>query len=191
MLEIVVQTENRQRHVRVSAGELAGLVRRIGDDGDRFLVLQRVSDLPDVFAKVRHRVGGDYTLEYRDGAADRHFRAAADGPEAVIAAMTGWARQDTGWDAGPDWSLLDLAPAAEVPPLGLGEAEREELERRVREVLAGGYASRAELAEPGSFVWIGPDQGAGLVPCIARRRRASWRSHGNRRQRREARCQTP
>ena len=50
MLEIVVKTENQQRHVRVSAEELAGLVRRIGDDGDKFLVLQRIPDLPDVYA---------------------------------------------------------------------------------------------------------------------------------------------
>ncbi|TXS12805.1 hypothetical protein EAO68_22010 [Streptomyces sp. wa22] len=35
MLEIVVKTENRERHARVSAEELAGLVRRIGGDGDR------------------------------------------------------------------------------------------------------------------------------------------------------------
>ncbi|ARF75018.1 hypothetical protein B7C62_24360 [Kitasatospora albolonga] len=31
----------------------------------------------------------------------------------------------------------------------------------------------------------------GLVPCIARRRRESTRSVGDRRQRREVRCQTP
>nr|BFD87320.1 hypothetical protein StreXyl84_67210 [Streptomyces sp. Xyl84] len=147
MLEIVVKTENRERHVRVSAGELAGLVRRIGGDGDRFLVVQRIPDLPDVFAQVWHETGGGYTLEHRDGAADRHFQAVVDGPEAVIAAITGWACQEAGWDGGPAWSPLDMGPAREVPPLDLGEDEREELERRVREVLCGGYASRAGLAE--------------------------------------------
>ncbi|MGV9994716.1 DUF6891 domain-containing protein [Streptomyces sp. NPDC003374] len=147
MLEIVVTTENGERHVRVSAGELAGLVRRIGRDGDRFLVVQRIPDLPDVFAQVWHEAGGDYTLEYRDGAADRHFQAMVDGPEAVVAALTGWARQEAGWDDGPAWSLLDMGPAPEVPPLDLPEDEREELEQHVREVLVGGYASRAELAE--------------------------------------------
>lgn len=142
-----MKTENWERHVRVSAEELAGLVRRIGGDGDRFLVVQRIPDLPDVFAQVWHEAGGDYTLEYRDGAPDRHFQAMADGPEAVIAALTGWARQEAGWDGGLAWSLLDMGPALEVPPLGVGEDERAELERRVREALAGGYASRAELAE--------------------------------------------
>ncbi len=48
----------RERHVRVSAEELAGLVRRIGGPGDRFLVLQRIPDLPDVFAQVWQEAGG-------------------------------------------------------------------------------------------------------------------------------------
>ncbi|MFE9975747.1 DUF6891 domain-containing protein [Streptomyces hirsutus] len=147
MLEIVVKTENGKRYVRVSAEELEGLVRRIGGDGDRFLVVQRIPDLPDVFAQVWHKAGGDYTLEYRDGAADRHFQAMADGPEAVITTMAGWARQETGWKGGLAWSPLDMGPVLEVPPLDLDEDERAELEKRVREVLAGGYASRAELAE--------------------------------------------
>ncbi|MFD8373729.1 DUF6891 domain-containing protein [Streptomyces sp. NPDC059688] len=147
MLEIVVKTENRQRHVRVSADELAGLVRRIGGEDDRFLVLQRIPDLPDVFAQVWHESGGDYTLEHRDGAADRHFQTTAGTPEAVTAALTGWARREDGWDAGFAWSPLDMGPVREVPPLDLDEGDRRDLESRLREVLAGGYASRAELAE--------------------------------------------
>ncbi|MGW6918600.1 DUF6891 domain-containing protein [Kitasatospora sp. NPDC054939] len=147
MLRIVVTTENDERHVQVSAEELAGLVRRIGGERDRFLVVQRVPDLPDVFAQVWHRSGGDYTLEHRDGAADRHFRTTVGGPGAVLALLTGWAREDDGWDAGPDWEPLDLGPVREVPPLDLDDAERAQLEARVREVLTGGYASRADLAE--------------------------------------------
>ncbi|MEU3721367.1 hypothetical protein [Streptomyces sp. NPDC031705] len=147
MLEIVVKTENGERHVRVSAEELAGLVRRIGGDGDRFLVVQRIPDLPDVFAQVWHEAGDDYTLEYRDGAADRHFQLMTDGVRDVIAAMTGWARQEPGWGDGLAWSPLDMGPDREVPPLELAEDERAQLEERVRLVLAGGYATRAELAE--------------------------------------------
>ncbi|KOU25139.1 hypothetical protein ADK52_12840 [Streptomyces sp. WM6372] len=147
MLEIVVMTENGERHVRVSAEELAGLVRRIGGDGDRFLVIQRIPDLPDVFAQVWHKAGGDFTLEHRGGAAARHFQAMADKPEDVIGALTGWALQEAGWDAGLAWSLLDMGPTLGAPPLDLDEDEREELEKRVREVLVGGFSSRAELAE--------------------------------------------
>ncbi|MFE0434185.1 DUF6891 domain-containing protein [Streptomyces nigra] len=147
MLEIKVETENWQRHVRVSAEELDGLVRRIGDDGDRFLVVQRIPDLPDVFAQVWHQAGGAFTVEHRDGAADRHFQATADTPEAVATALTGWARRQPGWDQDLTWSRLDMGPVQDVPPLDLPEGERAELEERVRETLAGGYATRAELAE--------------------------------------------
>ncbi|QDY75154.1 DUF6891 domain-containing protein [Streptomyces qinzhouensis] len=147
MLEIVVKTENGERHVRVSAEELAGLVRRVGGDGDRFLVIHRIPDVPDVFAQLWHEAGGGYALEHRDGAADRHFQVMVDGSEAVVEALTGWARQGSAWRSGLVWSLLDTGPTSEVPPLDLDEDERKELERRVREVLVGGYADRAELAE--------------------------------------------
>ncbi|WP_405567328.1 hypothetical protein OG317_02145 [Streptomyces sp. NBC_01167] len=148
MLEIVVKSEDGARRVRVSAEELAGLVRRIGGDGDRFLVAHRIPDLPDVFAQVWHEAGGDYTLEHRDGAADRHFQVLVDDSEAVIAAMTGWAQRDSGWGTDLAWSLLDMGPTArDVPPLDLDDDERSELEKRIRDILVGGYADRAELAE--------------------------------------------
>lgn len=148
MLEITVRTEDGRRHVRPTAQELAGLVRRIGGAGDRFLVVQPVPDLPDVFVQVWHEAGGGYTLEHRAGAPDRHVAATLDGPEPVAAAMTAWARRDDGWDAGPDWSPLDLGPVPPPPPpLDLDDDDRRRLEEHVRAVLVGGYATRAQLAE--------------------------------------------
>lgn len=108
MLEITVQRENGERHVVVSAEELAGLVRRIGGEGDRFLVIERIPDEAHVFAQVWHETGDDYTVEHRDGSADRHFEARTEQVETVIAAVTGWARQERGWDGALDWSLLKL-----------------------------------------------------------------------------------
>lgn len=175
MLAITVDTENGRRHSRVTAGELAALVRRIGADGDRFLVLQRIPDLPEVFVQVWHEseeVGagtdagageglsegsgsnsspgsgsGGYVLEYRDGAYDRHFRTTLGSPDPVIAAMTAWARASETWKAGLQWERLDFEPPAPVPELDLTDEDRGLLEARVREVIAGGYATRAELAE--------------------------------------------
>lgn len=158
MLEIVVTTENRERHVRVSTEELAGLVRRIGADGDRFLVVHRVPDLPDVFVQVWHEAGGTYRLEHRDGAADRHFLAMVEAPEAVTAAIAGWAGQEPGWDVGLSWFPLDLGPVPEVPPLDLGGEERAELEQCVREELVAGYVSRAELAQIAEEYLISEDR---------------------------------
>ncbi|KJK49054.1 hypothetical protein UK23_15110 [Lentzea aerocolonigenes] len=145
MLEIMVETENSERHVRPTAEALAALVERIGGPGDRFLVVQRIPDLPDVFAQIWHEAGGDYTLEHRAGAA--HLQTNAGTAETVAKALTGWAGRQAGWDSGLNWSKLDLGPAPEAPPLDLDEDERDQLEERVREVLNGGYADRAELAE--------------------------------------------
>ncbi|MHA6762400.1 DUF6891 domain-containing protein [Streptacidiphilus sp. PAMC 29251] len=146
MVEIMVAT-NQERHVRPSAEKLAELVHRIGARDDRFLVLERIPDLPDVFAQVLHEPGDGYTLEHRDGAADRHFETTVIEPEEAVRVLTAWARQQPGWQNGLAWSLLDLGPVVEAPPLDLGDAERAELEAEVREVLIGGYASRVELAE--------------------------------------------
>ncbi|MFF4445269.1 DUF6891 domain-containing protein [Streptomyces sp. NPDC001502] len=142
MLAITTLTETGHRHVRPSLGELSALVHRIGGDGDRFLVVQAIPDLPDVFIQVWHRTGGDYTLEHRAGSPERHFRTSVDDPEAVIAAMTAWAGGRRG-----DWERVEFPPAEPVPPLDLGEEERGLLEGRIREVLAGGYTTRGRLAE--------------------------------------------
>ncbi|MFD4400361.1 DUF6891 domain-containing protein [Kitasatospora sp. NPDC058478] len=148
MLVIGVQENDGTRHLRVEAAELARLVRRIGAKGDRFLVAQRIPDLPDVFIQVWHAEGGEYTLEHRDGSAARHFEVRTDGPEAVIAAMTGWARHEPGWGDGLDWQPLDLGPQPEpAPPLDLPAEDLRQLHDRLRLTLAGGYTTRAELAE--------------------------------------------
>ncbi|WP_019884175.1 DUF6891 domain-containing protein [Streptomyces purpureus] len=148
MLAITVQTEAGQRHVRPSADDFATLIRRLGGTDDKFLVVERIPELPGVFVQVWHETGGDHTLEHRDGGPDRHFRVTLDGPEPVIAAMTGWARQQDGWDDGLDWERLDFGADAEpAPPLTLDEEDRELLEERIQEVLVGGYTGRAQLAE--------------------------------------------
>ncbi|MGW8729921.1 DUF6891 domain-containing protein [Streptomyces sp. NPDC055808] len=156
MLAITVDTEHGRRHSAITAAQLADLVRRIGGQGDRFLVLQRIPDLPDVFIQVWHETEGEaagsgsgsYTLEYRDGAYDRHFRTMLDAPDPVIAAMTGWAACGSeDWRAGLEWERLEFEPPPPVPELGLGDEDRALLESRVREAIVGGYATRAELAE--------------------------------------------
>ncbi|MGC5009361.1 DUF6891 domain-containing protein [Streptosporangium sp. DT93] len=147
MLAITVLTEGGHRHVRPDAGELAGLVGRIGGRDDRFLVVQRIPDLPGVFVQVWHEDEDDYTLEHREGTPDRHFQALVDGPEPVVTAMTRWAAREDGWDSGHDWTRVNLDVPEPPPPLECDEDEREELEARVREAIAAGYDTRVQLAE--------------------------------------------
>ncbi|MFJ8045787.1 DUF6891 domain-containing protein [Kitasatospora sp. NPDC096147] len=147
MLEITVRTADGERLVRPTPEELAALVARIGADGDRFLILQRAPDLPDVFAQTWHRSGDVYAVEHRDGSVERHFGTLFDDPGAVAAALTGWAREEPGWDAGKEWSRLVFPPAPEVPPLDLSTVDLTDLEDRLRLELAFGYTDLARLAE--------------------------------------------
>ncbi|MCX4750187.1 hypothetical protein OG455_32545 [Kitasatospora sp. NBC_01287] len=148
MLAIIITTENGQRHLRPSAAELTALVQRIGSGDDRFLVVRQIPDLPDVFVQVWHESEGDYTLEHRDGDPQCQYQTRLAGPGAVAVAMAGWARREPDWDAGLSWTEVELGPVPDpVPPLVLDEGDREQLEERIREVLVGGYATRAELTE--------------------------------------------
>ncbi|MDL5201167.1 hypothetical protein [Streptomyces sp. ALI-76-A] len=142
-LAVKVQTENWQTHARISAARLRELVGRIGGAGDRFLTVQRIPDIPDVFAQVWHEEGGDYRLEHRLGEDGFHGVNLTD-PGRVAGLLTGWALQEAGWDAGVGWEPVDLGPREEVPELP--DAVREKVEARVRTRLRGGYDSRRELA---------------------------------------------
>ncbi|MFF4354510.1 DUF6891 domain-containing protein [Streptomyces sp. NPDC001530] len=143
-LAIKVETENWQTHARISGQQLRDLVHRIGGEGDRYLVVQRIPDIPDVFLQVWHESGGDYRLEYRDSR-ELFFGTDVADPGRVADAMVGWVRKEDGWDAGIAWEPVPVDPAEEVPELPADV--REEVEERVRELLRCGYDDRARLAE--------------------------------------------
>ncbi|MBB4979877.1 MULTISPECIES: DUF6891 domain-containing protein [Streptomyces] len=156
MLDIAVETENQEKHVRPSEEDLTGLVRRIGADGDHFLVLQRIPDLPSVFAQVWHDAGGDYQVEHRAGAPELHFGTRLDDPERVAGVLAAWARGEAGWDAGPTWQNMGFPAAPAVPELP-GEV-REEIEGRVRSLLVCGYDDRARLTRIAQEEVFSPDE---------------------------------
>ncbi|MEU2235281.1 DUF6891 domain-containing protein [Streptomyces vietnamensis] len=156
MLDIAVQTENWEKHVRPSEEDLTGLVRRIGAEGDRFLVLQRIPDLPDVFAQVWHDAGGDFQLEHRAGAPELHFGTRLDAPERVAEVLAAWARGEAAWDTGLSWENMGFPAAPAVPELP-GEV-REEIENRVRSMLLCGYDDRARLTRSAQEDVFSPDE---------------------------------
>ncbi|MFF5972442.1 DUF6891 domain-containing protein [Streptomyces sp. NPDC012769] len=150
MLDITVRTENGERHVRPSEEDLAGLVRRIGAEGDRFLIVQRIPDLPAVFAQVWHADGGPYQVEHRAGAPELHYETRLDEPARVAEVLTAWAGAADDWAAdgeaaGTVWANMGFPPEPAVPELP--EGIREQLEARVRELLVCGYDDRAGLTE--------------------------------------------
>ncbi|XUL87660.1 DUF6891 domain-containing protein [Streptomyces galilaeus] len=143
-LDIKVETENRQTYARTSAVRLRELVARIGGARDRFLIVQRIPDLPDVFAQVWHEKGGDYRLEHRLSE-DEFYGTNLTDPVRVAELLTGWAQQTPGWDAGVGWEPVDLGRREEVPELP--DEVREKVEERVRTRLRCGYDDRRTLTE--------------------------------------------
>ncbi|CAM5604313.1 DUF6891 domain-containing protein [Streptomyces chartreusis] len=143
-LAVKVQTEHGETYVRPSEQQLSDLVHRLGGRGDHWLVMQRIPDVPDVFAQVWHERGGDYQLEHRESR-ERFVAAAVPDAAAVTGALVGWARQRGGWDGGFAWSPVGMDPPQEVPELA--PTVRAEVERRVRVLLRCGYDDRAALAE--------------------------------------------
>ncbi|MEU1479020.1 DUF6891 domain-containing protein [Streptomyces sp. NPDC001668] len=142
-LAVKAETEYGETLVRVSEQSLRDLVHRIGESGDRWLVLQRVPDRPDVFAQVWHESGGTYQLEHRESR-DSFSGTELTHPEAVADALTGWARGEAGWDEGIAWAPVGVDPPEDVPDLP--EEVREEVEAHVREQVRCGYDTRATLA---------------------------------------------
>ncbi|WP_405711978.1 MULTISPECIES: DUF6891 domain-containing protein [unclassified Streptomyces] len=144
MLDIKVETENSETHTRISDRALSDLVHRIGMKGDRFLVVQRVPDLPGTFVQVWFDHGEGYQLERRSGGPGTHMQTTVDSPERVAELMTRWARQEPEWDAGVEWERADLPEEEPVPEL---PAEiRETLENRIRVLLRCGYGTVQELS---------------------------------------------
>ncbi|MET7731578.1 hypothetical protein ABZT02_09430 [Streptomyces sp. NPDC005402] len=142
-LAVKAETEYGETLIRVGEQGLRDLVHRIGESGDRWLVLQRIPDRPDVFAQVWHESGGVYQLEHRESR-DSFSGTELTHPDAVADALTGWAREEAGWDTGIAWAPVAVDPPEEVPELA---AEvREEVEAHVREQLRCGYDTRATLA---------------------------------------------
>ncbi|MBZ3903273.1 MULTISPECIES: DUF6891 domain-containing protein [Streptomyces] len=159
-LAVRVDTENWEKHARITGGRLRELVLRIGDHGDRFLVVQRIPDVPDVFVQVWHQraddgTAGEYQLEHREGR-DRFFGAVLTDPERVAEAMTGWARRAAGWDTGIEWTPVEHDAPEEVPDLP--DDVRDQVEERVRELLRCGYDDRARLSETAEEYLVDGDE---------------------------------
>ncbi|MET8980380.1 hypothetical protein ABZX85_32720 [Streptomyces sp. NPDC004539] len=143
-LSVKVESEAGETVLWPSPERLRELVGRIGAEGDRWLVVQRVPDLPDVFAQVWHRTGEEYRFEHRASRAE-FFGTEAWEPEAVADALVGWAAGAAGWESGFDWSRVDADPPQDVR--ALPDDVRVQVEEIVGLTLRCGYADRAMLAE--------------------------------------------
>lgn len=154
-LAIKVETEYGETYERMSEEQLRELVLRLGGPGDRWLVAQRIPDVPDVFAQVWHERGEGYQLEHRESRA-RFLSTVVPDAVAVADALVGWARERSGWDGGLAWTPVEADPPQDVPELP--HAIREVVEGRVRELLRCGYDDRAALTEAAEEYLVDGDQ---------------------------------
>jgi hypothetical protein len=147
-LEITVRAElGWRRLVRPAVDEFGALVAGLGADGNTFVIVRHIPDIPEHFLQAWHEDGGDYVLEYREGGPDRHYATLADGPATVLAAITGWARRETGWASRFDWAVVESEPPEPVPPLDLTDEDTRLLEDRLRLSIVAGYRDRDDLTE--------------------------------------------
>jgi hypothetical protein len=82
------------------------LLRLLGElgPGNQFLIVDRV-DAPgdEYYLQVYREPDGTYVIEYREGAADRHFETVAADLNTVFTVLTRWATDVPGWREGCDW----------------------------------------------------------------------------------------
>jgi uncharacterized protein YfbU (UPF0304 family) len=72
--------------------------------GNQYLIVDRL-DAPNAehYMQVYREIDGTFALEYREGAADRHFEAVAVDLWQVHEVLTAWAADAPGWREAFDW----------------------------------------------------------------------------------------
>ncbi|ADD41673.1 DUF6891 domain-containing protein [Stackebrandtia nassauensis] len=127
-----------------SAADLTAMIRRIGGEGDHFLVLERVPYAPREFIQVYRDEDNPFNVEYRDGGAQQYDTEISD-PEDVALVFSVWARREPEWKSGVDWRPSYLHPDVEVTPLS--EAAARSATERARRYLDEGFLSFEAMAQ--------------------------------------------
>lgn len=72
--------------------------------GNQYLIVDRL-DAPndEHYMQVYRETDGTFTIEYRAGAADRHFETVVTDLRMTFTVLTGWAAETPGWRDSCDW----------------------------------------------------------------------------------------
>ncbi|MFF7020653.1 DUF6891 domain-containing protein [Streptomyces klenkii] len=181
-LPITVNTESGEVRSHVSAEELAGVVARLGGEGDRFAVVERIERAAadaeggqDHYIQTWHEDGGPYEVEYREGTAERHFGVRMESADEVTAVFVAWARGEEGWADGYAWEQVRFPEeegedAAEPDPELLAEAEAE-----TGRLIRCGFGTAEEITEAVSDHFHADGATPLSVPAARRIVRRLWR----------------
>ncbi|MEU3848147.1 hypothetical protein [Streptomyces sp. NPDC029554] len=165
-LPITVRTESGRTDARVPERELRERVERIGGDGDRFLVVQRIPDRPRVFVQTAREQDGTYDLQHRTGSVSPMWVTRVSDPELVAEVMVRWARQEDGWDTGIAWEREEFPEPERAPALAPEVAAR--AAEYVRAMLRDGFLGIEALIR--ETVYLMEDGADGPPPSAAQAR---------------------
>ncbi|MGW6414137.1 hypothetical protein [Streptomyces sp. NPDC055055] len=76
--------------------------------GNAFVIVERVDDetAGDWYVQVWLRNDNTYQLEFREGRAAEHYQTRTLSQDKVIAALNGWAKDQTGWKDAFMWNNI-------------------------------------------------------------------------------------
>lgn len=100
-------SESGETHDDPSEDRLLELLADVDRGHQGFLIVERTDDPSGhTYAQTARLDDGSYTVEYRDGSAERHFATQVDGVRVVHQLLTGWAARRQGWHDGRQWRRL-------------------------------------------------------------------------------------
>lgn len=134
-LRIRVSTEDGAVRSGVTASALGELLAGLGQDDNRFAVVERELAEADVFIQAWRGDDGVYDLEHRAGSAEPHVGTRVTGSERLTALVVAWVHGEAGWGEGLDWEPVDLVSTPE-----LDDRIRQEAEEHARLVMRCGFA---------------------------------------------------
>lgn len=72
-----------------------------------FLIVERTADLNgETYAQTIRHDDGTYTVEHREGSAERHYSTYVDNMRAAHRLITDWALDRPDWDSDQEWERL-------------------------------------------------------------------------------------
>jgi hypothetical protein len=102
-----VLSESGETHDDPTHDVFLDLLAALEQGNEGFLIVERTDDPSGhTYAQTARLDDGSYTVEYRDGSAERHFATQVVDLRGVHELLTGWASGRRDWHDGRQWRRL-------------------------------------------------------------------------------------
>jgi hypothetical protein len=171
-----VRTENSQAHSGPTPDEFRRILRSLGCSGNSWLIADLMPARPGHFFQVLRESAAYYRTEIREGTDGPQVGALVHSAEAVAELIAAWAAGSGMWRAAQNWVPFDELDSLVEPDSDIAA----EAANQARELVAGGYLSRFEVARalvdyfsgPGGQLLIVHPQAARVVARVWQERLA-------------------